>query len=352
MSGTPLVSVCIPCYNHARFLPATLDGIFAQTFRDFEVVAVDDGSTDNSLEILHTYAHKYPGMMRVFTHAGGKNLGPSATENRGVQEARGVYWCGNDSDDISYPDRLERQVAFMKSHPEIEWIYGVSDFIDKDGKKLPGEYGEDLSVFPGITERLIMDCYIFPVMIRRACMLEAGPFEPGLMFGDWEYVIRLAVRYPAAFLPGSVGAYRKHDSNTCYFPQERFTREKELEGLRWSLEVITTLRRKAEDPDSDLSKPRLKALLDLRQASFHLMLQEKRAASAVARAVFQDDPLLRRDLKLLARWLSRLRSVRIALMMMRNYGYPPKWLFDPEFLIALLRVGVYRILYPFKILPE
>ncbi len=352
MSGTPLVSICIPSYNHARFLPATLDAIFAQTFRDFEVVAVDDGSTDNSLEILNAYAGKYPGMMRVFTHAGGKNLGPSATENRGVQEARGVYWCGNDSDDISYPDRLERQVAFMESRPEVSWIYGVCDYIDGDGKKLPGEYGEDLSLFPGIVERLIMDCYIFPIMIRRACMLDAGPFEPGLMFGDWEYAIRLAVRYPAAFLPGAVGAYRKHEGNTCYVPHERFTPEREREGLRWSLAVIASLRRKAEDPHSELSNPRLKALLDLRQASFHLMLQEREAASALTREGFHDDPSLRGDLKQLARCLLGFQSVRMALMMMRNYGYPPKWLFDLNFLFALLRVGMYRTLDSLKTLPE
>lgn len=352
MSRTPLVSICIPSYNHARFLPATLDAIFAQTFRDFEVVAVDDGSTDNSLEILKSYQSKHPDTMRVYTHEGGKNLGPSATENRGVQEARGIYWCGNDSDDISYPDRLERQVAFMQRRPQIAWIYGVCDFIDGDGKKLPGDYGKDLSVFPGILERLIMNCYIYPIMIRRACMIEAGPFEPGLAFGDWEYWIRLAARFPAAFLPGAVGAYRIHGGNSCSYLPEQWTPDILIRDLRRLMDVIMTLRRKAGDPKSELCNPRLKALLDLRQASLHLLLREKKAASVAAQGVFRDDPSMRGDLKQLARLLTEFRSVRLTLRVLRDYGYPPRWLVHPAFLYALLQVGVQRIGYRFVAQPS
>ena len=68
MSRIPTISVCMPSYNHARFLPEALDSIMGQTFQDFELIVVDDGSTDDSLEILQSYAGKYPTMIRVLTH--------------------------------------------------------------------------------------------------------------------------------------------------------------------------------------------------------------------------------------------------------------------------------------------
>src|SRR5258708_17138607 len=136
MSPAPRISVCIPSYNHARFLPATLDAILDQTFRDFEIVVVDDGSTDDTMEILRSYASRYPEIVRIFTHPGGRNRGISATVNLALKKARGVYWCGHPSDDVSYRDRLERQLAYLDSHPDVGWIYGVADLIDEHGTPL------------------------------------------------------------------------------------------------------------------------------------------------------------------------------------------------------------------------
>src|ERR1039457_2785079 len=143
VSTSPIVSVCVASYNHARFLPAMLDGILSQTFRDFEIVAVDDGSTDNSLEVLHGYADRNPEIMRVYTHPGARNLGISATLNLGFEKSRGKYWCPHASDDVSYPDRLERQVAFLDGHPDVGWVYGIADLIDDYGASLGGQFGSD-----------------------------------------------------------------------------------------------------------------------------------------------------------------------------------------------------------------
>src|SRR5215469_11593995 len=125
MSNSPLVSVCVASYNHGRFLPAMLDGLLSQTFHDFEIVVVDDGSTDNSMQVLGACADRNPEIMRVYTHPGRQNRGVSATVNLGFEKSRGKYWCMHDSDDVSYPDRLERQVAFLESHPDVGWVYGV-----------------------------------------------------------------------------------------------------------------------------------------------------------------------------------------------------------------------------------
>ncbi len=345
MARIPMVSVCIPSYNHARFLPAALDGIMGQTFRDFELIVVDDGSTDNSLEILQSYARKYPEIMRVFTHPGRRNLGISVTDNLAIKEAQGVYWCGHASDDVSYPDRLERQVAFLESHPDIGWVYGVADFIDKDGAPLHEQFGSDLSAIPDLVEELILENRIAgaTVLVRRKCMFEVGLFETGLMYGDWEFCVRLAARYPGAFLPGAVAGYRCHDYNTSMsFPQIG-SLERCLENFRYSLDVITTLRRKADAAGGQLGRPRKKALLDLSRAAFLLLLKDKESASLAAAAVFRSDPSLRYEFKQLAHCLNHFKSLRLAFMMTRELGYPPRWLADMDFMSTLLRIGAHRI---------
>jgi glycosyltransferase involved in cell wall biosynthesis len=345
-----MVSVCIPSYNHARFLPETLGSILSQTFRDFELIVVDDGSTDNSLEILQNYAHEYPEIVRVFTHPGRRNLGITVTENLAIQNARGLYWCGNDSDDVSCPDRLERQVAYLESHPDVGWVYGIAEYIDKNGTRLRGHMGQDLSAFPDLTEELIMQNTIAAptVMVKMKCIREVGPFEPGLTYGDWELWIRLAARYPGAFLPGAVVGYRCHDHNTSMsFPQPDDP-IRSRNDIRHSLDVIISLRRKAESAGGQLGHPRKKALLDLRRAAFHLLLNERDSASMAVAAAFRSDPSFRYDWKHLAICLTRFERLRLGLMAIRELGFPPRWLGDRAFTSALLRLGANRLRLLFR----
>jgi glycosyltransferase involved in cell wall biosynthesis len=350
MARTPMVSVCIPSYNHARFLPETLGSILSQTFRDFELIVVDDGSTDNSLEILQNYARQYPEIVRVFTHPGQRNLGITVTENLAVQNARGLYWCGNDSDDVSCPDRLARQVDFLESHPDVGWVYGIAEYIDKEGTRLRDQMGQDLSAFPNLAEELVMQNTIVAptTMVRMKCMREVGAFEPGLIYGDWELWIRLATRYPSAFLPGPVVGYRCHDYNTSVsFPQAEDP-VRSRENIRNGLVVITTLRRKAETAKGQLGHPRTKALLDLRRAAFHLLLSERDSASMAVAAAFRSDPSFRCDGKHLATCLTRFERLRLAFMTIRELGFPPRWLGDKAFTSAMLRLGANRLRLLFR----
>ncbi len=319
-----------------------MDSILAQTFRGFELVVADDGSTDNSLEILQSYAKRYPDVVRVLAHLGHQNLGISETMNLATTEARGEYWCGHASDDVSYPDRLMRQVEFMDMHPEVEWTYGVIDSIDKDGAPLREQTGADLSGFPELLERLILDNCLTPVMVRMKCLREVGLFEPGLKYSDWEYWIRLAARYPAGFLPGAVGAYRIHENNTGVPPHNPETLEVALENIRSCAEVFAKLRRKADGATDQLGRPRIKALLDLRRAVFLLWLRDKSKSSRAAEDVFRSDPTLRHDLQGLASYLSHFKSLRVAGMMIRALGFPPSWLADGGFMSALWQIGTHR----------
>lgn len=251
MRKPPKVSVCIPSYNHAQFLPATLDAILGQTFQDFEIVVVDDGSSDGSLDILQDYAHKHRDTMRVFTHPGRRNLGISATANLAFRESRGTYWCGHTSDDVSYPNRLECQVSFLENHPDVGWVYGVAEIIDDKGAQLDDKIGLDLSLCPDLMERLIWaNCIVAPTtMVRRECILQVGPHDEALLYSDWDLFIRLAARYPAAFIPPPIVQYRLHGNNTSIgvpakgatetlFRSDRsFTSEGKLR--RWSASMPT-----------------------------------------------------------------------------------------------------------------
>jgi hypothetical protein len=238
-------------------------------------------------------------------------------------------------------------VAFLESHPDIGWVYGVADYIDKNGTRLDGQFGCDLSAIPDLVEELILENRIAgaTAMIRMKCMFEVGLFEPGLMYGDWEFLVRLAARYPGTFLPRAVAGYRCHDYNTSMsFPQIE-SLERCLENFRYSLDVITTLRRKADVVEGQLGRPRMKALLDLRRAAFLLLLKDIESASLAAADVFRSDPSFRKDLKQLAHCLNRFKSLRLAFMMIRDLGYPPSWLADMDFMSVLLRIGARRIWY-------
>lgn len=113
-SATPKVTVLMPVYNAAPFLRAAVDSILGQTFGDFELLAIDDGSTDASHAILESYRDP---RVRLVTNE--RNLGIVATLNRGLELANGQYVARMDADDLSRPDRLARQVAYLEAHPEV-----------------------------------------------------------------------------------------------------------------------------------------------------------------------------------------------------------------------------------------
>src|SRR5581483_11395810 len=148
MPDNPPVSLCIPSYNHAQFLPAAIDSALAQTYRPIEIVVADDGSSDGSLAVARRYAARHPDLIRVHTHPGGANRGISATVNLAYAKSRGAYWSGLPSDDVLYPDKVARQVEYLEARPDLGFVYGYADLIDQSGRPLPGRWGDDLTDYP------------------------------------------------------------------------------------------------------------------------------------------------------------------------------------------------------------
>ena len=126
----PIVSIIIPTYNRAGLITETLKSVFAQTYKDYEVIVIDDGSTDNTEEVLAPY-------MDRIRYIRQENAGVSVARNRGMLAATGEFIAFLDSDDLWYPEKLEKQVACMKEHPEIGMTY--TDYFLSADPGLPKE---------------------------------------------------------------------------------------------------------------------------------------------------------------------------------------------------------------------
>ncbi len=118
----PLVSVVMPTYNRADLLPRSIESILYQTFQDFEFIIVDDGSTDNSVELIKAYQQVDP---RIKLIQNDQNYGISHSRNRGMDAARGKYLAIMDSDDYSEPNRLEKSLRFLKKHPDYTAVNSI-----------------------------------------------------------------------------------------------------------------------------------------------------------------------------------------------------------------------------------
>jgi len=221
----PLVSVIVPLYNGESFIEETLNSVLKQTYKDYEIVVVDDGSTDGSLRKAQSLAEQHPDRIRVFTHPDGKNMGVSATRNLAIRNSSGQLVAFLDADDIWLPRKLERQVAFMQGNPAIALSYSKASILreginasfipeaDTLGAELPPE--QRVVLFHII---LVLVNYIFStVIVRREALLEAGCFTEGLPFQseDRIMVAMVAARHKIGFLRENLCSYRAHaDSYT------------------------------------------------------------------------------------------------------------------------------------------
>jgi len=127
----PLISVVIPVYNGERFLDESIQSILNQTFKDFEFIIINDASTDNSLEIIKKYKDK---RIRLINNK--KNQGVSDSTNLGLIAAKGKYIANLGADDISHPERLEKQFNYLEKNPHIFLVGSSATYIDEEGKEI------------------------------------------------------------------------------------------------------------------------------------------------------------------------------------------------------------------------
>jgi glycosyltransferase involved in cell wall biosynthesis len=310
MSEQPKVSICIPSYNHAPFLPATIESALGQTYKHLEIIITDDGSTDESLQIAQAYAARHPDLIRVFTHPNHSNRGISATVNFNLEQATGAYWSGLASDDLLHPHKIAEQVAFLERHQECGWVYCYAHYIDEHDRRRPefGLFGTDITRAPEPVERLIQDNTIsgMTVLARRAAMVQTGPHDEALTYSDWDFWVRLAAGYRVAFMPHARVRYRVHSYNTSVGIKAEL-------NMRRSLDVMLKLRRQADRIGGALTRPRTKALLELQLAFYSYGVGAEAQAGQYLAAAFVTDPTLQQDARYFIDWLKS--RYRILLLM-------------------------------------
>lgn len=210
-AAPPRISVLMPVFNTAAFLPQALESIRNQTFTDYEFVVIDDGSSDGSTDILRRYAATEP-RMRLFVRA---NRGLIATRNELVAEARGELIAWMDSDDLSHPERLQLQIAEFTSDDRLVCVGGAAQRIDPEGHLLdverhPTSHDEILA------GQLTGGAMRFPTtMMRRDVTMSVGGFrEPFRIGEDLDLFLRLSEVGRMGNLSAIVYCYRQHASST------------------------------------------------------------------------------------------------------------------------------------------
>jgi glycosyltransferase involved in cell wall biosynthesis len=190
----PLVSVIIPTHNRAWILAEAVDSVLAQSFTDYELLVVDDGSTDGTAALLAGYGPR----LRM---EGQSHQGVSAARNRGISRARGELLAFLDSDDLWLPDKLQRQVDFMASRPAALICQTGEVWIRRGVRVNPARHQRKLSGM--IFEPSLALCLVSPsaVMARRALFEQVGTFDENLpACEDYDLWLRVSARFPVHLL--------------------------------------------------------------------------------------------------------------------------------------------------------
>ncbi|MFB2937270.1 glycosyltransferase [Aerosakkonemataceae cyanobacterium BLCC-F154] len=215
----PLISVIIPVFNSEKTIQETIESVLNQSFTDFELIVINDGSQDASLKIISNIKDS---RLKVFSYP---NSGVSASRNRGISQATGEFISFLDSDDIWTSDKLETQLKALQVNHQAGVAYSWTTYIDESGKFLYP--GNQVSLTGNVYEQLLLQNFIESgsnVLIRREALNQVGGFDESL-FGpeDWDLLIRLAAQYDFVVVPIPQILYRMsaNSISSSIFRQEK-----------------------------------------------------------------------------------------------------------------------------------
>jgi glycosyltransferase involved in cell wall biosynthesis len=261
----PLVSVVIPTYNYAQFVSEAIRSVLAQTFRDFEIIVIDGGSTDDTRSIVEQLGAQVRYIYQ-------ENQGPIVARNTGIQAARGQYIAFLDADDLWLPHKLERQMALMQLQPEVGLVYStIYQFESKSGA-IVGEYPLSDCRQGHVLRDLYLQCFVpSPTpLVRKSVLDDVGVFDENIRYGseDWDLWLRIAARYDFVFVPEPLAKYRYHTSHR--------SKEGHLRREQQTLEIIEKAARNYPEELGQL-RP-LKLSMYLESVGWYLIRQGQRTA--------------------------------------------------------------------------
>ena len=234
MREQPAISVIVIFLNAGRFFEEAIESVFGQTYDHWELLLVDDGSTDGSTDSALRYAARSPNRIRYMEHNGHQNRGMSASRNLGIRNARGKYFALLDADDVWLPFKLEHQVAILESHPEAAMVYGPAQcwhswagnaaakrdciqelFVETDRIFMP----------PALLQNFLQHVGATPcpssALVRRSVTERTGEFEEAFrgMYEDQVFFSKVCLAAPI-FVSGECNfKYRRHPDAACAVPR-------------------------------------------------------------------------------------------------------------------------------------
>lgn len=231
MNTAPRVSVITIFLDAEQFIEEAIESVLAQTYDSWELVLVDDGSSDASTAIARGYAERYPGRVRYLEHAGHQNRGMSASRNLGVRQAAGEYIAFLDADDICFPNALERQVAILDAVPEAGMVYGSTqiwyswteqhrdlrrDYIRSIGVK-PDTLYRPPDLLPIFLSQKAETPGICSLLVRREAIERVGGFEERFrgMYEDQVMIAKICLSTPVFVAGDCWSRYRQHPRSSC-----------------------------------------------------------------------------------------------------------------------------------------
>lgn len=257
------VSVVIPFYNTpAAFLREAIQSVIAQTYRYWELLLVDDGSTGQAREVARNYAATNEARIRYLDHPGHENRGHSASRNLGIAHARGEFIALLDSDDVWLPQKLDEQVSLMDAHPEVGMLYGSTIYwhswseSEPDGRR---DYVPDVgwtapTVVPPprllplyLQGRVAVPCTC-SLLARRETVQEVSGFVESArgLYEDQLFYAKMVLHAPVLVVPMCWDLYRQHSDSLCNRASGEEQRRSRAEFLRWVESYVT--KRGFEDP--------------------------------------------------------------------------------------------------------
>jgi glycosyltransferase involved in cell wall biosynthesis len=253
MIEKPLVSCVMIYFNAERYIAESIESVLAQSYPDWELLLVDDGSTDNSAAIAERYAGR-DSRVRRLAHPGGVNRGMSASRNLGISQASGKYLGFLDADDIWQPRKLAEQVAMFQAHPEAAMVYGRTEIwyswtgqpedVGRDRYHDLGVQPNTLIAPPRLAAVLLRNRAQTPTtcnaLLRRDVLTQLGGFEEQFrgMYEDQVFFIKVELAAPVYVSDASWARYRQHAESTSAQAQSQTYAVTRLPFLEWCEEYL------------------------------------------------------------------------------------------------------------------